>query len=100
MKSKHIVAIAFGAVSATTALCQGPASAPAPRSGPGIQAPQDAREPDLLKTCKVPPTPVGGGRGPGATPGPGAAPQGVPRNYKVEEIPGVIAAGQQWKQVW
>ena len=33
-------------------------------------------------------------------PGPGSAPPPGPREYTVTEIPGVIAAGQQWKFVW
>jgi gluconolactonase len=64
------------------------------KSGPGVQAPQDSREPEVLKTCKVPPPPRGGGG-----PGPAAAAPG-PREYAVTEIPGVVAAGQQWKEIW
>ena len=71
---------------------------PAPRSGPGVQAPQDSREPDVLKTCKVPP-PVPAGRGPGGA-GRGPAPAACPREYTVAAIPNVIAAGQQWKEFW
>ena len=72
------------------------AQTPALRTGPGVQAANDAKEPDLLKTCKVPPpAPAGrggGGRGPAA---PAAA-----KDTTVKEIPGVIAAGRQWKKVW
>jgi len=69
------------------------------KQGPGVQAPADEREPDVLKACKTPPpAPAGrGGRGGGR--GPAAAGPG-PREYKVTEIPGVIAGGQQWKEVW
>lgn len=65
------------------------------RTGPGVQSAQDEREPEVLKTCKVPPpAPAGrGGRGRGP-----AGPQEI-RTYTVMEIPGVIAAGQQWKEV-
>jgi len=66
-------------------------------TGPGVQAANDSKEPDVLKTCKVPPPPRGG-RGGGRGPAPAAAPG--PREYKVTEIPGVIAAGQQWKEIW
>jgi gluconolactonase len=69
------------------------------RSGPGVQAPQDEREPELLKTCKNPPT-AGARRG---GPARGAAPapaQAAPREYKVTEISGVVAAGQQWIEIW
>jgi gluconolactonase len=77
------------------------AQAPAPRQGPGVQSAQDAREPDLLKTCKVPP-PAGRGGGPGRGRAPGGPPPAAagPRDYTVKEIPGVIAAGQKWKEVW
>jgi gluconolactonase len=65
-----------------------------------VQAPQDARYADLIKTCKVPPQAAGrGGQGKqGKGPGSAAAPGS--RDYKVNEIPGVIAAGQMWKEVW
>ena len=69
------------------------------RSGPGVQAPQDEREPELLKTCKNRAA-VGERRG---GPARGAAPataQTTPREYKVTEIPGVVATGQQWVEVW
>jgi len=93
MKTQRMLTTALLVCGATAALTH--AQAPAPRSGPGVQAPQDAREPEVLKTCKVPP-PAAGGRGPGR--GPAAAPPA--RDLAVKEIPGVIAAGQQWKQVW
>ena len=78
------------------ALSQVPA--PALRTGPGVQAAQDAKEPEVLATCKVPPP----ARGRGATgPGPANAVQETfPRDYTVTAIPGVVAAGQKWKEVW
>lgn len=90
MKTTGILTIAaFGAIfGAAAALGQ----APARRTGPGVQATQDAKEPEVLKTCKVPPPGANAARGP-------AAPAG-PREYTVKEIPGVIAAGQRWKEVW
>ena len=66
------------------------------KSGPGVQAPQDSREPEVLKTCKVPP-PARGGRPPGPRPA-AAAPDA--KEKTVVEIPGVVAAGQQWKEIW
>jgi gluconolactonase len=71
------------------------AQAPAPKktTGPGVQAAADEKEPELLKTCKVPPPARGGGRGRG-----GAAPAPPPKDYN--EIPGVIAANQKWTDVW
>lgn len=85
----------FGAV---TAWSQNPPPA-GPRTGPGVQASQDAKEPELLKTCKVPP-PAPAGRGGGGAKGRGPAAAPGPRDYKVTEIPGVIATGQQWKEIW
>ncbi len=95
MKATGVVTIVIGVLGAGPAWCQ--IQAPAgQRSGPGVQAAQDSKEPDVLKTCKVPP-PARGGRG-GA--GRGPAPAAGPRDYKVTEIPGVLAAGQQWKDIW
>src|SRR5258708_33693144 len=94
MKSTGMLMIVFG----VAALCQGQPSA-APRTGPGVQATQDAKEPELLKTCKTQP-PARGGRGGQGKGAPPAAAAPGPRENKVTEIPGVIAAGQQWKEVW
>lgn len=49
-----------------------------------------------MKTCKVPPPPRGAGF-PRRGPAPAAAETGP---KEVTEIPGVIAGGQQWKEVW
>jgi gluconolactonase len=69
------------------------------RTGPGVQAAQDEREPEVLKACKTPP-PARAGRG-GARRGGNRAPAPAgPQEYTVKEIPGVIAAGQRWKEVW
>jgi len=111
MRSKGLLTIALGIVGALAAFSQAPAQGQ--RQGPGVQAPQDARYQALIATCKNPPPPRGGGPGQpaaqggggaqarGAAPAPAApaAPQG-PREYKVTEIAGVIAAGQQWKTIW
>jgi gluconolactonase len=98
VKSTGTFAITMSILGAAAGWCQNPPPAGA-RSGPGVQATQDSREPDVLKACKTPP-PARGGRG-GAGRGRGAAPAATgPSEYKVTEIPGVIAAGQQWKEVW
>lgn len=109
MTSKRILAIGLGVVGATAVLIRAQAPAPALRTGPGVQAANDAKEADVLKTCKVPPPARGGGRGragapaAAAAPGRGAAPAPAanagPREYTVTEIPGVIAAGAKWKEV-
>lgn len=93
MRTRSMLAIA-GILGLTAAQGQTPAP-PAPRTGPGVQAAADSKEPDILKTCKVPPPGRGGGRGPGR-----GAPPPATRDTTVKEIPGVIAAGQQWKEVW
>lgn len=104
MKSKRMLVIALGMLGATGALilAQAPGGAPAaPRTGPGVQAAQDAKEPEVIATCKVPP-PARGGRGRGGAgraAAKGPAPT-FPRDYTVTEIPGVIAAGQKWKDIW
>lgn len=95
MKSTLAVFLLLGM--ATTGVTFGQIQPPAGKTtGPGVQAAQDAREPEVLKTCKVPPPAPGGrgGRGRGPAPAPG------PRDYTVMEIPGVIAAGQKWREVW
>lgn len=95
MKATGVLTIVIGVLGAGSAWCQIPAPA-GQRTGPGVQAAQDSKEPDVLKTCKVPP-PARGGRG-GAGRGPAPAPG--PRTYMVTEIAGVVAAGQQWKDIW
>ncbi len=67
------------------------------RSGPGVQSAADEREPEVLKACKTPPPSRAGGgrRGGGAR-----AQESGPRPYTVTAIPGVVAAGAQWKEVW
>jgi gluconolactonase len=72
------------------------------RPAPSLSAPDDPGHAALIATCKNPP-PARGGRGAvagrGAAGGRGAPPPG-PRDYKVADIPGVIAAGQQWTFIW
>jgi gluconolactonase len=94
MKTRATLTI-VGYIGLTAAMAQIPAPAGA-RTGPGVQAAADSKEPDVLKTCKVPPQGRGGGRGPAR----GAPPAAAARDTTVKEIPGVIAAGQQWKDVW
>jgi gluconolactonase len=95
MKSTRVLSFVLAGLGGTVAWCQiqPPAGL---KSGPGVQAAQDEREPDVLKACKTPPpAPAGrGGRGRGPAEAPGL------REYKVTEIPGVVAAGQQWKEIW
>jgi gluconolactonase len=82
--------ISFGAIVATG---QAPPPAPAAQTGPGVQAPSDAKFPAYVAAnCKTPPAGRAGGRGP--------APRPLHRDYAVTAIPGVIAAGQRWRTVW
>lgn len=92
MKSTGGLTLALSVLTAGAGWCQilPPAGL---TQGPGVQAPRDSRYADAIKACKTPPPAAR----PQAAPAP-AAP--TPRAYTVTEIPGVIAAGQQWKEVW
>lgn len=74
-----------------------PAAANPP--APSVQAPADPGYAALIATCKTPPPPGRGRGGAGGRGGPPAQAPG-PREYTVQAIPGVIAAGQQWKFIW
>jgi gluconolactonase len=104
MISKGMLLTAAGCLAAIAILGQTPA---APQTGPGVQALQDAKFPEFVAAkCKTPPPQRGGGAGRGAgsgsAAGRGSAAAGPPehRTYEVKAIPGVIAAGQQWKTIW
>ena len=97
MRARGILTVVLGVAAATTALCQIPPPA-GKRTGPGVQAAADEKEPEVLKACKTPP-PARAGRGP-ARGGVRAPVEAGPRQYTVTEIPGVIAAGVQWKEIW
>lgn len=91
MKSISTFAILLGGLGAITAFGQSPLPA-GKTTGPGVQAPRDAKEPELLKTCKVPP--------PAPRPFPRGAASEISRPNETSEIAGVVAAGQRWKEVW
>ena len=96
MKSTRVRLVVLGVLGTTVAVCQ--IQPPAgKRSGPGVQAAQDEREPEVLKACKTPPPSRAGRGGPRRAAPP---PEALPRQYSVTAIPGVVAAGQQWKEVW
>jgi gluconolactonase len=82
--------------SAAVAMAQIPVPPFPQPAGPGMHAPQDVREPALLGMCKTPPPPRRPFTG-AARRGPAPVP---PFPYHVDAIPGVIAAGAQWKIVW
>jgi gluconolactonase len=102
MKLNVMLAIALGVSVSTFAIGQSqapPATAQPAGAQRSLQALQDPKEAAVLAACKNPPPPAQ--RPPGA-PGQGGppAPAPGPRDYTIAEIPGVIAAGQQWKFVW
>jgi gluconolactonase len=96
MKSLRTLAIAAGLLFAAGAMAQGqapklpPADPNAPP--PSVQNNGDPGYDAALAACKNPPPKTRafhfGGPGP------------APRDYQVTAIPGVIAAGQQWKFLW
>jgi gluconolactonase len=120
MRTVGMLTVVLGGLGAMAVWSQAPPVAKT--SGPGVQAAADSREPDVLNACKTPAPARGGGRpgggggapkgGPGGPGGAGAAKGGpggggargpaqtLPRDYSVTEIPGVIAAGAKWKDVW
>ena len=104
MKSKSLFTIALCVLGSLVALAQTqPPRLPAPSANapaPLVQAPADPGYEALIKTCKTPP-PAGRGRG-GAGAGVAAVlPRRCPASgIQGAEIPGVIAAGQQWTFLW
>src|SRR5262245_42400265 len=95
---KPLAGLALAAIVATAGALLAQAPAP-PRSGPGVQAAQAAREPDVLAKCKTPPPAAQGRGGPGGRGG-NQQPNPAPREYSVKGIAGVVAAGAQWKTIW
>jgi sugar lactone lactonase YvrE len=112
MNSKGKLLTAAGCLGAIVVLGQ----APALQTGPGVQAPQDAKYADFIaKNCKVSATAQarggGAGRGSGSGAGRGSAAgrgsgggrgsvDNGPFETTVTEIPGIISAGQKWQKVW
>ena len=120
MKAKEMLITALGCLGAMVALGQTAAPPAAPQSGPGVQAAQDAKYPEWIAAkCKNPPAARGGGGGGRAAGGAAAAAPAaggqraaagdgrgnaaagppVPVDYTIKAIPGVIAAGQKWKEI-
>jgi gluconolactonase len=101
MKTQAIASIGLClfASAFTSAQTQAPPATPLPPDAlHSLQAAADPKEPGVLSACKNPPPAPQ--RPPGPPPGSAAAPATGPRESKVTEIPGVIAAGQQWNFVW
>ena len=93
--STALLCVAMTLAGAILALRQVPAARAAqaaPAEGPGVAAFADAREPQVLAEC-----PHGAPPRFAIVPGP---PRKIDPNPKIAAIPGVIAAGRHWKQVW
>ncbi|HUA01366.1 MAG TPA: SMP-30/gluconolactonase/LRE family protein [Candidatus Aquilonibacter sp.] len=89
-----LAAALLGASVSALAQTQAPKLPPAPANAPApsLQANADPGYDALLATCKNPPAKMPPIRWPATGP--------APRDYAVTEIPGVIAAGRQWKYLW
>ena len=97
MQSRRLIVITIIGLGASAVLLgQAPAGR---RTGPGVQAAQDAREPEVLAKCKTPPAPPRAGAARVGGP-PSVVGNPMAREYTVTAIPGVIAAGQRWKMSW
>jgi gluconolactonase len=74
------------------ALAQTPAAS---LQGPGVQSARDAREPQVLATCKHPAAAATFKAPPGFKPASGEA-----HAYSIRAIDGVIASSSRWNTVW
>jgi sugar lactone lactonase YvrE len=103
MSSQSFFAFTFSlALAGASVWAQAPTGSPA--QAPSLQAAQDPRYAEVIARCKTPPpapaaAPARQG-GPAAPPAAAPAATSGPAAYTVAEIPGVIAAGQQWTKVW
>jgi gluconolactonase len=91
MKTTRIATVLLGGL--VTALGQIP-NPPGLTTGPGVQAARDSKEPEVLKTCKVPPP------SPGGVPRRPASATETRGQKSVQAISGVVASGQEWKEIW
>jgi sugar lactone lactonase YvrE len=87
----------FATLACTTALACAQNAPPAGQPG-GFGAGAQGRPADYLKGCKVAPPGRGGGGGRGR--GPAAPATFDAKEYTVTAIPGVVAAGARWTEVW
>lgn len=92
MRSTGIAIVALTCLG--TVVMAGQTPAPAAQTGPGVQAPSDAKyQAYVTANCGNPPAPrTRRARPVGERP--------AHRDYTVTAIPGVIAAGQTWKTIW
>jgi gluconolactonase len=95
MRSSCLVAISLYLMSATAALAQ----IPQRTEGPGLKAGEDSRYPAEIAMCKNHHPVIRNVGAAGARPPP-AGPPAYEGPAEVQAIPGVIAAGAQWRSVW
>src|SRR5262245_55587416 len=98
---KSISIFAMIALSSAMGWAQGAPPAGGRAAG-GFGAGAQGRPADYLMSCKNQPAARAGGGGGGARGGRGAAAPASfdPKDYSVSAIPGVIAAGAKWSEVW
>jgi gluconolactonase len=97
MKPIRVLAILALSSAAVTWAQNAPPAGQRPAFGAGALG----RPADYLKSCKVAPEGRGGrGAGGGRGRGPAAPASFDPKEYTVTGIPGVIAAGAKWTEVW
>jgi gluconolactonase len=92
MRASMVLAVTFGLVGTSMVLAQTPLR----KEGPGLKSSEDAREAAVLATCQRNHPPAAGPITQRNRPQPPA----YPAPSEVQAIPGVIAAGAQWRQVW
>ena len=97
-RTPSILIALLSSVTVSIALAQGSSGQTAqvaPAQGPGVHSARDAREPQVLATCKHLVAPSTFKRPPGFKP-----PSGEAREYSISAIAGVVASGARWKTVW
>ena len=92
------ITFVFLACTVAVAVAQSPSSS-FPR-GKSLQAWQDPGLPAVLAKCKQPPKPFSIPTPPASAQSAPAAPPEPQMPGPTTAIPGVVAAGQQWKVVW
>ncbi len=92
--SLALLALLLGSLALPAAMAQLPVG-PAQPAGSGVQSGSDAREPLIRALCNLPPPPARPRRPSNFRPRPTG-----PFPYSVKAIPGVVAAGVQWKLIW
>ncbi len=88
------LSLLVGSLALPVAMAQLPVG-PAQPAGSGVQSGSDVREPLIRSLCNLPPPPARPRRPFNFRPRPTG-----PFPYSVKAIPGVVAAGVQWKLIW